>query len=72
MAGPIQFTDGAAYEQFMGKWSGMAGEEFLAWLRAPQGLRWVDVGCGNGAFTHLIVERCAPRDVCGVDPQSLR
>ena len=36
-------------------------------LRTP-GLRWLDVGCGNGAFTEMIVERCAPASVHGVDP----
>jgi SAM-dependent methyltransferase len=32
------------------------------------GLRWLDVGCGNGAFTEMLVERCAPVSVHGVDP----
>ncbi|MGK4422709.1 class I SAM-dependent methyltransferase, partial [Klebsiella pneumoniae] len=32
------------------------------------GQRWIDVGCGNGAFTELLVERTAPSDVLGVDP----
>jgi SAM-dependent methyltransferase len=26
------------------------------------------VGCGNGAFTELLVERCAPAEVQGIDP----
>lgn len=64
----VHFNDGEAYEDFMGKWSRMAGEKFLAWLGAPPGLRWVDVGCGNGAFTELVVERCAPSFVDGIDP----
>lgn len=64
----ITFNDGEAYEDFMGKWSRLAGEKFLAWLGAPPGMRWVDVGCGNGAFTELIVERCAPSRVEGIDP----
>src|SRR5207302_4560772 len=34
------------------------------------GLRWLDVGCGNGAFTETIVERCAPLSVDGVDPSA--
>ncbi len=47
----IRFNDGAAYEQMMGVWSRYAGEVFLDWLAPRQGLRWIDVGCGNGAFT---------------------
>lgn len=65
---PIRFDDGAAYERYMGKWSQLAGETFLDWLAPNAGLRWLDVGCGNGAFTELIFERCAPVSVDGVDP----
>jgi SAM-dependent methyltransferase len=64
----IRFDDGAAYERYMGKWSQLAGETFLDWLAAKPGLRWLDVGCGNGAFTEMIAERCAPASVWGIDP----
>ncbi len=64
----IRFNDGAAYEQMMGIWSRSAGDIFLDWLAPPSGLRWIDVGCGNGAFTELLVERCAPAEVQGIDP----
>jgi SAM-dependent methyltransferase len=64
----IRFDDGAAYEQMMGVWSAKAGAVFLDWLAPQQGLRWIDVGCGNGAFTQLIVERTAPAEIEGVDP----
>ncbi|HXX25628.1 MAG TPA: methyltransferase domain-containing protein [Pseudolabrys sp.] len=69
MAEPqIRFDDGAFYERMMGVWSRLAGEIFLDWVASVPGLRWVDVGCGNGAFSELIVERCAPASVDGVDP----
>ncbi|MFM9847475.1 MAG: class I SAM-dependent methyltransferase [Hyphomicrobiaceae bacterium] len=64
----IRFDDGAAYERMMGVWSRFAGEIFLDWLAPSPGLRWIDVGCGTGAFTELLVERCAPAEVQGVDP----
>lgn len=64
----IRFDDGAAYERYMGKWSQLAGETFLDWLAPKSGLRWLDVGCGNGAFTEMLVERCAPVSVQGIDP----
>ena len=64
----IRFEDGAAYEEFMGKWSRLAGDAFLDWLQPSAGLRWLDVGCGNGAFTEMIVGRCAPAEVEGIDP----
>lgn len=64
----IRFDDGAAYERYMGKWSQLAGEAFLDWLAPEPGWRWLDVGCGNGAFTEMLVERCAPASVSGIDP----
>jgi len=64
----IRFDDGAAYERMMGNWSRRAGTIFLDWLRAPPGLKWIDVGCGNGSFTELIVDQCQPTEVEGIDP----
>lgn len=64
----IRFDDGAAYERMMGIWSRIAGNVFLEWLAPRSGLRWIDVGCGNGAFTELIVTGCAPTEVHGIDP----
>jgi ubiquinone/menaquinone biosynthesis C-methylase UbiE len=69
MAKPqIRFDDGAAYERMMGVWSRIAGEVFLDWLAPAKGLTWADIGCGNGAFTQLIVDRCTPARVFGIDP----
>lgn len=65
---PIVFEDGAAYEKMMGTWSRIAGDTFIDWLAPPKGLRWIDVGCGNGAFTERLVERCAPSEIHGIDP----
>jgi SAM-dependent methyltransferase len=64
----IRFDDGAAYERYMGTWSRLAGDVFLDWLAPASGLRWLDVGCGNGAFTEMLVERCGPASVDGIDP----
>ena len=64
----IRFDDGAVYEDFMGIWSRLAGAIFLDWLAPATGGRWADVGCGNGAFTQMLVDRCAPAEVKGIDP----
>ena len=52
----------------MGKWSQLVGHVFLDWLAAPPGWQWLDVGCGNGAFTELVAQRCAPAGLVGIDP----
>ena len=64
----IRFDDGTVYEDFMGTWSRIAGATFLDWLAPAAGERWVDVGCGNGAFTQMLVDRCAAAEVQGIDP----
>ncbi len=64
----IRFRNGATYERYMGRWSQLAGEIFLDWLDPASGQRWLDVGCGNGAFTEMVAGRCAPRSMHGVDP----
>lgn len=64
----VRFDDGATYEKFMGVWSQAAGTHFLDWLAPRPGLRWLDVGCGNGAFTELIATRCAPTSIHAIDP----
>lgn len=64
----VRFDDGAGYERFMGPWSRLAGEAFLDWLGADSGSSWLDVGCGSGAFTEVILERCEPAALHGIDP----
>lgn len=65
---PIRFGDGDAYERFMGAWSRLVGASFLDWLTPPPALRWLDVGCGNGAFTTLLAERAQALSIAGIDP----
>ena len=62
------FADGEAYERLMGRWSRLAGDQFIDWLDVPKGLRWLDLGCGNGAFTERLISRCAPSEVTAIDP----
>jgi SAM-dependent methyltransferase len=64
----IRFDDGASYEIMMGRWSRLVGERFIEWVGVPAQSRWLDVGCGNGAFTEIVVERCQPADVLAFDP----
>lgn len=64
----IRFDDGAGYEVMMGVWSRLVGLVFLDWIGPGRQLGWVDVGCGNGAFTELVIEEVDPRSIDGIDP----
>jgi ubiquinone/menaquinone biosynthesis C-methylase UbiE len=64
----IRYSDGTAYEQMIGPWTQQVGEVFLSWLDAPKSRSWLDVGCGNGAFTEIVIERQVPSEVVGIDP----
>lgn len=65
---PSFFTDGQAYERLMGRWSRAVGEVFLDWLALPKGLCWLDVGCGTGTFSEIVVDRCTPSSMSAIDP----
>lgn len=64
----LSFDDSAAYERFIGHWGRAAGTIFLDWLKPPVGARWLDIGCGTGLFTELILDRQAPKSVVAIDP----
>jgi len=64
----VTFDAADDYERVMGGWSRAVGERFLDWLSPASGLRWLDVGCGAGAFTQLVAKHCAPKTIAGVDP----
>ncbi len=61
------WASGAAYEPYVGRWSRQVAREFLSWLDAPPGGRWLDVGCGTGALSQTILSVAAPGSVKGVD-----
>jgi SAM-dependent methyltransferase len=64
----ISFDAASDYDRFMGRWSRAIGEKFLDWLAPPREANWLDLGCGTGAFTALILRHCAPKSLIGIDP----
>lgn len=62
------FNRGGAYEPYVGRWSRRMAPEFVAWIGASPGSRWLDVGCGTGALTEAILAGAEPSKVVGVDP----
>lgn len=64
------WTGAEAYDRFMGRWSRQVAAEFVEALKVPAHAKWLDVGCGVGSLTAVIVERAAPSLVVGVDPSA--
>ncbi len=64
---PDTWEDGDRYEPYVGRWSRLVAAEFLDWLDAPSGGRWLDVGCGTGALSETILVRALPAEVRGID-----
>lgn len=59
---------GDSYERYVGRWSRRVAPMFLDWLRPLSGAAWADIGCGTGALSATILDRCAPSSVTGVEP----
>ena len=59
---------GDLYEPYVGRWSRLVARELLTWLQIGAGKDWLDVGCGTGALTEVILQQAQPRSVKGIDP----
>jgi SAM-dependent methyltransferase len=57
-----------SYFRFMGRFSEPLAHEFLAYVALPDGGRVLDVGCGPGVLTQLLVERPDAGPVAAIDP----
>ncbi len=62
------FTDAAAYERFMGRWSRPLGPVLLDWAGVDAPGRFLDVGSGTGNLALAVAERWPDCEVVGVDP----
>lgn len=61
------WASGESYERYMGRWSRLTARVFLDSLAVPPGRRWLDVGCGTGTLSQLILEMTVPGAVKGTD-----
>jgi SAM-dependent methyltransferase len=57
-----------AYDRFMGRYSTLLAPQFADFAGVRPGHRVLDVGCGPGALTAVLVERLGASSVSAVDP----
>jgi SAM-dependent methyltransferase len=62
------WTSANAYNAFMGRWSRLIALEYIRWLDPSPGLRWLDLGCGTGALTKVLLELTDPTSILACDP----
>jgi SAM-dependent methyltransferase len=60
-------SDGAAYEQWLGRWSSRLADPFLDFAKFPDDGELLDVGCGTGSLAMAMAKRWPGRQVIGVD-----
>ena len=67
----MSFEVGAdAYGRFMGRFSRPLAEQFVELVGVEPGQRVLDVGCGSGALTAVVVARVGVDRVSAVDPSA--
>jgi len=57
-----------SYDRFMGRYSRLLAPQMADLAGVAEGQRVLDVGCGPGALTAVLVERVGPGNVAAVDP----
>src|SRR6188474_3171792 len=61
------WLSGIAYERFMGRWSTLVAQKFLSWLAISPTRNWLDVGCGTGSLTKIILDSYQPKEIIAID-----
>lgn len=61
------FSSARSYEAYVGRWSRLVAQQFVAWLDRPPQQAWLDVGVGTGILAEVILQQASPAKVVGVD-----
>ena len=59
-----------AYDNFMGRYSRLLAPQMADLSGVEPGQRVLDVGCGPGALTSVLVERVGAEHVAAIDPSA--
>src|SRR3954463_11118246 len=59
-----------SYDRFMGRWPQPLAGELVGLVRPQPGQRALDVGCGPGALTTVLIDRLGAAAVSAIDPSA--
>ncbi len=62
------FSNAAAYDWYMGRWSRRLAPMFVEFAQVRDGNKVLDVGCGTGVLTQAIAAVTRNSEITGVDP----
>jgi SAM-dependent methyltransferase len=62
------FSNAAAYEGLMGRWSTRLAPLFMDFAQVKDGERVLDVGCGTGSLVGAMADRGGQSEIVGIDP----
>jgi len=65
------FSNPAAYELWMGRWSARLAPAFLAFAGLPPGARVLDIGSGTGTLARALIEADPAASVTGIEPSEV-
>lgn len=64
----MSYTQPAAYDQFMGRWSARLTSSFLRFADLRDGQHILDVGCGTGSLSRAVVSFGPTTKITALDP----
>ncbi len=64
----MTYSNPAAYQRFMGRWSSRLAPPFIRFAGIGDGQRVLDVGCGTGSLSAALLSVAPAVRVVGVDP----
>ena len=67
MSSNFPATNAGGYEMLMGRWSRQLAEPFLDFAGPAAGPRVIDVGCGTGSLTRVLLARRPQAQIVAVD-----
>ncbi len=64
----VEFSNPAAYERWMGRWSALLAPAFVSFADLPGGAHLLDLGAGTGVLSAALLKATTDSTVVGIEP----